>query len=606
MIWPAATPTATSNSSAEPTSRSRSAASASSSARWPRRSPSTRASGRPSWWSAICPTSARAWSAYLTPAADVESVDVDRVRARVAAALPEYMTPAGYVVLDEIPITAHGKIDRAALPPPEILSGTEFRQPSAGTEQTIAELFAELLGREQVGADDSFFDLGGHSLLATKLVAAIRSRCGVDLGVREIFELGTVAQSGRAHRRRVVGRRGPVAVWSPSRTTDPARCRRPNCGSWFQYRIDGPSPVNNIPFAARLTGPCDVDALVAAVSDVVDRHEVLRTTYREIDGVPYQIVNPATGMPVRRARGDDEAVGAGRARDASAGTASTWSATCRSGPRCCRRRTSTCCRWSCTTSPRTTGRRRAVHRPAGRLPGRRAGQPPMSGPAARAVRRLRGMAGRVAGRRRRSRCGTARVLAAAAGRPARRRSGCGRTSRVRRCPSGEGDSVEFTIDADHPRQTRRISPANSASPSSCCCSRRSRSCCTRPGRASDIPLGTPVAGRTEAELDQLIGFFINIVVLRNDLSGNPTLRDVLRRAREMALAAYAHQDLPFDRVVDAVGPCARCRATRCFGVVVHVREALPAGQGHRHADPTATPRSPRWSRRSTSRTPICP
>ena len=83
------------------------------------------------------------------------------------------------------------------------------------------------------------------------------------------------------------------------------------------------------------------------------------------------------------------------------------------------------------------------------------------------------------------------------------------------------------------------------------------------GGGVDIPLGTPVAGRTEAELDQLVGFFVNILVLRNDLHGNPTLREVCSRAREMALAAYTHQDLPFDRVVDSVIPCVRCRATRC-------------------------------------------
>ncbi len=157
-----------------------------------------------------------------------------------------------------------------------------------------------------MGADDSFFDLGGHSLLATKLVAAIRSRCGVELGVREIFELGTVARLAERIDLGASSDDGrPALVAAPH--DGPCQMSASQLRLWFQYRIDGPSPVNNIPFAARLTGPCDVDALVAAVSDVVDRHESLRTTYREIDGVPYQVVNPATGVPVRRARGDDEA-----------------------------------------------------------------------------------------------------------------------------------------------------------------------------------------------------------------------------------------------------------------------------------------------------------
>ncbi|HEX9835175.1 MAG TPA: amino acid adenylation domain-containing protein, partial [Mycobacterium sp.] len=246
---------------------------------------------------------------YLTPAEDVEAVDVERIRARVAAALPEYMIPAAYVVLDEIPITAHGKIDSKALPVPDFHSwagaGAEYREPADGTERRVADLFAELLGRERVGADDSFFDLGGHSLLATKLVAAVRDRCNVDIGVREVFELGTVAglaeridaasvDQSRRPRLVAIGREGPLQL-SASQLR-----------MWFQYRVDGPNPVNNIPFAARLTGPCDTDAFVQAMRDVVARHEVLRTTYREIDGVPYQVVNEAGDVSVRRAHGDDE------------------------------------------------------------------------------------------------------------------------------------------------------------------------------------------------------------------------------------------------------------------------------------------------------------
>ena len=162
-----------------------------------------------------------------------------------------------------------------------------------------------------IGADDSFFDLGGHSLLATKLVAAVRSQCDVDIGVREVFELGTVA--GLAEHIDVdVGMptsQRPRLVAIPHE--GPLQMSASQLRMWFQYRIDGPNPVNNIPFAARLTGPCDADALVEAVRDVVARHEMLRTTYREIDGVPYQIVNEAGSedapVAVRRARGDDDA-----------------------------------------------------------------------------------------------------------------------------------------------------------------------------------------------------------------------------------------------------------------------------------------------------------
>ncbi|HZC52206.1 MAG TPA: amino acid adenylation domain-containing protein, partial [Mycobacterium sp.] len=241
---------------------------------------------------------------YVTPSGP-DTVDAERIRARVAAALPEYMTPAAYVVLDEIPITAHGKIDRAALPQPQIATRTQYRDPTTASERRIAALFASLLGHDRIGGDDSFFDLGGHSLMATKLVSAIRAECGVELGIRDVFELGTVARLAD----RVDQLRSGDFV--PSRPKliatihdEPLPLSASQLRSWFAFRIEGPSPVNNIPFAARMTGPLDVDALIAAAGDVVSRHEILRTTYVEIDGVPYQVVNPVAGFPVRLAAWD--------------------------------------------------------------------------------------------------------------------------------------------------------------------------------------------------------------------------------------------------------------------------------------------------------------
>lgn len=512
---------------------------------------------------------------YMTPATDADTVDVDRIRARVAAALPEYMMPAGYVVLDEIPITTHGKIDRAALPEPEILSGTEFRPPSEGTEQTLAELFAELLGREQIGADDSFFELGGHSLLATKLVAAIRSRCGVDLGVREIFELGTVAQlaeridagsSGDADR--------PKLVAAPH--DGPSQMSASQLRSWFQYRIDGPSPVNNIPFAARLTGPCDIDALVAAVSDVVDRHESLRTTYREIDGVPYQVVNPATGVAVRRARGDDE----------------TWlqAELDRERKHCFDLERDLPVRAALLSTPDGHVLSLVVHHiaadhwSAGVLftdlltayRARHAGQPPALAPlpvqyadyAAWQAALLADDAGIVEAQREYWKRQLEGVADDVGLRPDFPRPPI---------PSGAGDSVEFAVGADTRAKlvdlTRELGITEFMLLQSAVAVLLHKA-----GEGVDIPLGTPVAGRSESELDQLIGFFVNILVLRNDLSGNPTIREVLGRTREMALTAYAHQDLPFDRMVDAVSPVRSLSRNPLFLVVVHVREELPTGQ----------------------------
>ena len=141
--------------------------------------------------------------------------------------------------------------------------------------------------------------------------------------------------------------------------------------------------------------------------------------------------------------------------------------------------------------------------------------------------------------------------------------------------SGQGDAVEFTVDGATRAKFARLSQDLGVTEFMLLQSAVAVAL-HKAGEGPDIPLGTPVAGRTEAELDALIGFFINIVVLRNDLGGNPTLRELLLRARDTALAAYAHQDLPFDQVVDAVRPVRSLSRNPLFGVVVHVREALPA------------------------------
>jgi mycobactin peptide synthetase MbtE len=526
------------------------------------------------------PTLRRSLVAYVTPAADGDAVQVERIRTRVAAALPEYMIPAAYVEIDEIPITAHGKIDRNALPDPEISAGTAYREPGTDTERVIAGLFAELLGRDQVGADDSFFDLGGHSLLATKLVAAVRARCRVDIGVQQVFELATVtALAAHIDHVRDSGASGRPAMVPVDRGREDQNggCEKPlqmsaaQLRQWFQFRIDGPNPVNNIPFAARLTGPSDVEAFIAAITDVVDRHEILRTTYREIDGAPYQVVNPSEPVPVRRARGNDDDW---LQRELDAERRYCFDLEHDRPIRAAVLSTSECHVLSLVVHHIA-----ADHWSAGVLftdvltayRARRAGAAPKFEPlpvqyADYAAWQAELLAGD--------------ELAAQRDYWTEQLSGLPEENGLRPdfprppVPTGAGAALSFTIDADTRARltelTRELGVTEFMLLQAAVAVALHKA-----GEGTDIPLGTPVAGRTEPELDQLIGFFINIVVLRNDLSGNPTVREVLRRAREMALAAYAHQDLPFDRVVDAVSPVRSLSRNPLFGVVVHVREELP-------------------------------
>ncbi|OBH54023.1 non-ribosomal peptide synthetase [Mycobacterium colombiense] len=521
---------------------------------------------------------------YVTPAqgAGTETVDVERIRARVAAALPDYMTPAAYVVLDEIPITAHQKIDRAALPEPQIATATEYRDPSTPTEQRIAQLFSGLLGHERVGVDDSFFDLGGHSLVATKLVTAIRAECGVEIGIRDVFELATVgALAERIDQLGLGGRTQSRPRLITTAHDEPMPLSASQLRSWFAYRVDGPSRVNNIPFAAKLTGPWDIDALIAAVGDVVARHEILRTSYVELDGVPYQVVEPAgVEVPVRREEGPDEA----------------WLQQQLDVERC------HCFELDAELPIRVAVLRTqntaehvlslvvhhiaSDHWSAGVLfsdvmtayRARRGGEAPSWAPlrvqyadyAAWQHKFLGDASGQesaIAGGQREY---WTRQLA---GMP--EDTGLRPDFPRQPVPSGEGESVDFQIDAATRAKLGELCRELGIT-EFMLLQTAVAVVLHKAGGGNDIPLGTPVAGRTEAELDQLIGFFVNILVLRNDMDGNPTVRELLKRARETALAAYAHQDLPFDRVVDSVSPVRSLSRNPLFQVVVHVRDHLSA------------------------------
>lgn len=514
--------------------------------------------------------------AYVAPAAG-DIVDVERIRARVAAALPDYMIPAAYVVVDEIPVTANGKLDRAALPAPEIGPVVEYRAPVTETERTIAALFARLLGADEVGCDDSFFALGGHSLLATKLVAAIREACGVEVSVRDIFEAGSVGDLaaliddlGDSQTR--VSRPPLVATGGDP---DHASLSAAQLRSWFQYRVDGPSPVNNIPFAARLTGPCDIDALAAGVADVVARHEILRTVYREIDGVPHQVIETGEDLEVRRLDGPD----------------SDWLTTQLDAERGHRfeLETELPIRIAVLRTPTECVLSMVVHHiaadhwSAGVLftdvltayRARREGTAPSWQPLPIQYRDYAAWQVRL--------LSDTELMDTQRQFWVRQLDGLPEDTGLRpdlpRPPMAGGAGAAIPLHFDSAVRERLTALSRELGITEFMLLQTAVAVVlSKAGGGHDIPLGTPVAGRTDSELDRLVGFFVNILVLRNDLSGNPTLREALLRAREMALAAYANQDLPFDRVVDAVNPVRSLSRNPLFQVVVHVREELPEDQ----------------------------
>ncbi|MEU1459020.1 amino acid adenylation domain-containing protein, partial [Streptomyces avermitilis] len=215
-----------------------------------------------------------------------EALRPEDVREFTRDRLPEHMVPSAVVLLERLPLTANGKLDRAGLPAPEFTSAGAGREARTPQEQIVCDLFAQVLGLPRVGVDDDFFDLGGHSLVATRLIARIRAAFSVEIGLRTLFEART---AGAVAAR--LDTAGPARLaLTKQQLPDVVPLSFAQRRLWFLHKMEGPSATYNIPLVLRLTGELDHEALRAALGDVVARHESLRTVFPEVDGIPHQHV----------------------------------------------------------------------------------------------------------------------------------------------------------------------------------------------------------------------------------------------------------------------------------------------------------------------------
>ncbi|RKH60419.1 non-ribosomal peptide synthetase [Corallococcus aberystwythensis] len=480
-------------------------------------------------------------------------VDVGELRAHLSTRLPAHMVPSAFVKLERLPLTPSGKVDRKALPSPDMRAGQDsYVAPREGWESLVAELWAPLLGVPRVGAHDHFFELGGHSLLATRVVSRLRDVLQQDVPLRLLLDSPTV--SGFAQRLEALkkGGRGPPVppiVAAPREQPRPLSFAQQRL--WFLARLDPGGSAYNVPFFLRLDGPLDVPALEAALDALVQRHHALRTTFSEAGGHPVQHVREHRPFTLALEALDGDALLRPRAEaevrkpfDLERGPL-VRATLIRTAPErhalLLVMHHIVCDFWSIDILVREL---KALYT------ARHQGEPlalpplPVQYPDFAAWQR--------------------QVMA-------------GETLEAQRAwwkQHLEGAPTTLELPTDRPRppvqsfqglQLARPLPA--AFPAAVQSLARDagvtpfmlllagfHALLARHSGQDDLVIGTPIAGRGQLAVENLIGFFTNTLALRVDASGAASFRALLGRVREACLGAYAHQDMPFEQLVDARGP----------------------------------------------------
>lgn len=527
-------------------------------------------------------------AAYLLPDAEL---DLGEIRAHAASLLPDYMVPNAFALLAEVPLTPAGKLDKRALPTTTRIAAGGYRAPTTATEQRVCGIFAQLFGEERVGADDSFFELGGHSLLAARLVARIRADFGVDLAVRAVFDTPTPAGLASALVTRfrdefdidldemdaeesfdgiaaeAAGPQRPGLVLSTR--PDQLPLSYSQLAAWFQYRLEGPHDGFNLPLALHFHGPLDTALLAAALNDVVARHEALRTGFIEHDGVPYQVVMPelTIELVVQAVTAEmvDDAMDRLRRQVMTPETPPLICATLLAVDPSTHvlflnvhhivsdhtslgiifddltaayqaRRAGCCAQWPALP----------VQFADYALWQRSAFDPACAWGQAQ----------------------VAHWRAALAGLPDET---CVATDHPRPPVIGKrGHTVHFALFPA--RRATLVQLAEDTGASEFMVYQAAVAVLLHKlGAGTELAVGSTVASRVDGATSNLVGLVANVVVLRNDLSDAPSLRTVLRRGRDTVLDAVAHQELPIERLVEAINPPRSLSRNPLFQHMVHFR-----------------------------------
>ncbi|WP_190816260.1 non-ribosomal peptide synthetase [Saccharopolyspora pogona] len=509
--------------------------------------------------------------AYVVPVAG-EVAESGGLKAHVAAELPDYMVPSAFVGMDDLPVTPNGKVDRKALPAPEIAARSTGRAPRTPQEQLLCGLFADVLDQPNITIDDNFFDLGGHSLMATRLTSRIRSALGAELRVRDVFRAPTVAKLAE----RLAGKGARRPALKPGRRPERVPLSFAQQRLWFLYKLEGPNPTYNVPLVLHLRGALDRDALDAALTDLADRHEPLRTAYSDVDGEPEQRTSaPGTVVPhVDVVEVDRE----GLTTALPPATRYAFDLTTENPFRVTL--------FSVGEDEHvlllllhhiaTDGAsmvplsRDLADAYAARLSGSSPGWQPLPVQYADYTMWQRELLGAETDPRSLLSTQLDFWRTTLAGAPELLKLPTDRPRTVHRTERSE--RVNFALGADlHAELT--VLARNTGTTVFMVLHAALAALLTRLGVGEDVLIGTGTEGRGDEQLDVVVGFFINMLVLRADTSGDPSFRELLERVRESDLAAYAHADVPFDRVVEAVNPVRSLAHAPLFQVTLTVERA---------------------------------
>ncbi|MEB3827148.1 amino acid adenylation domain-containing protein [Phormidium sp. CCY1219] len=499
------------------------------------------------------------WGAYANQPyrASDRSQFVPQLREFVREKLPDYMMPSTFVVLDELPLTPSGKIDRRALPAPDTsrpLLDVEFVAPRTPTEEILADLWAQVLNLNEVGIFDNFFMLGGDSIGATQLVSRVRDRFDIELSLHRLFESPTVAELSESIAR---ANRQTLAPIQPLRRDGDLPLSFAEQRLWFLDRLQEGSVTYNEQEALHLSGSLQVEALQAALQEIVRRHESLRTNYQAVDGSPVRVISPQ--MDLKMTEVDLQHVPPEeRLKEVQ-----------RLGDRDIRQP------FDLANDPLvrvtllqlaaddyvllltmhhiiTDGWSRGVlcHELEALYGAYVLGNPsplpplPIQYADFASWQRQPTIADAIAPQLdywKQQLAGVLPILELLTDYPRttiqNSRGGkaffeCGAqlTSRLKQLSQEAGVTLFMTLFAAFATLLYRYSSQE------------------------DIVVGTPIANRNRSEIEGLIGFFVNTLVLRTQFAGNPKFTDLLQQVRQTALDAYAHQDVPFEQLVEALQP----------------------------------------------------